>query len=176
MHVLSFFWCNWLHNVVLSTQGVLCTIIYNFVEISCSGSLESFLLNFNLKFDQGSFWPWMVLYRSDHYHEIIGKGTFCPSTDCWMDSPAFRLVPVYFFQIPQWFLCCLIILTSSVSLFIFACVHVVLATISSVFPLLHAQHLAVTRDHSSDCMRRYSWTPDTMDHSHNTVSSPIHSG
>ncbi|XP_032409105.1 ankyrin-3-like isoform X16 [Xiphophorus hellerii] len=37
-------------------------------------------------------------------------------------------------------------------------------------------HLAVTRDHSSDCMRRYSWTPDTMDHSHNTVSSPIHSG
>ncbi|XP_027862717.1 ankyrin-3-like isoform X12 [Xiphophorus couchianus] len=38
------------------------------------------------------------------------------------------------------------------------------------------KHLAVTRDHSSDCMRRYSWTPDTMDHSHNTVSSPIHSG
>ncbi|XP_014869853.1 ankyrin-3-like isoform X34 [Poecilia latipinna] len=37
-------------------------------------------------------------------------------------------------------------------------------------------HLAVTRDHSSDCMRRYSWTPDTMEHSHNTVSSPIHSG
>ncbi|XP_017164398.1 ankyrin-3 isoform X3 [Poecilia reticulata] len=37
-------------------------------------------------------------------------------------------------------------------------------------------HLAVTRDHSSDCVRRYSWTPDTMDHSHNTVSSPIHSG
>ncbi|KAM4591296.1 uncharacterized protein PAE49_015461 isoform 9-T9 [Odontesthes bonariensis] len=37
-------------------------------------------------------------------------------------------------------------------------------------------HLAVTRDHSSECMRRYSWTPDTMDHSHNTVSSPIHSG
>ncbi|XP_027134041.1 ankyrin-3 isoform X6 [Larimichthys crocea] len=39
------------------------------------------------------------------------------------------------------------------------------------------KHLAVTRDYSSDCMRRYSWTPDTMDHSaHNTVSSPIHSG
>ncbi|XP_014916741.1 ankyrin-3-like isoform X10 [Poecilia latipinna] len=38
------------------------------------------------------------------------------------------------------------------------------------------KHLAVTRDHSSDCMRRYSWTPDTMEHSHNTVSSPIHSG
>ncbi|XP_054874624.1 ankyrin-3 isoform X31 [Amphiprion ocellaris] len=37
-------------------------------------------------------------------------------------------------------------------------------------------HLAVTRDYSSECMRRYSWTPDTMDHSHNTVSSPIHSG
>ncbi|KAK5607627.1 hypothetical protein CRENBAI_008436 [Crenichthys baileyi] len=37
-------------------------------------------------------------------------------------------------------------------------------------------HLAVTGDYSSDCMRRYSWTPDTMDHSHNTVSSPIHSG
>lgn len=42
---------------------------------------------------------------------------------------------------------------------------------------LFSQHLAVTRDYSSDCMRRYSWTPDTMDHSaHNTVSSPIHSG
>ncbi|KAI3363322.1 hypothetical protein L3Q82_011948 [Scortum barcoo] len=37
-------------------------------------------------------------------------------------------------------------------------------------------HLAVTRDYSSECMRRYSWTPDTMDHSHNAVSSPIHSG
>uniref|UniRef100_A0A8C4ZX86 Ankyrin 3 n=1 Tax=Gadus morhua TaxID=8049 RepID=A0A8C4ZX86_GADMO len=38
-------------------------------------------------------------------------------------------------------------------------------------------HLAVTRDYSTECMRRYSWTPDTMDHSqHNTVSSPIHSG
>ncbi|XP_058507293.1 ankyrin-3-like isoform X33 [Solea solea] len=38
------------------------------------------------------------------------------------------------------------------------------------------KHLAVTRDISTECMRRYSWTPDTMDHSHNTVSSPIHSG
>ncbi|XP_061601867.1 ankyrin-3-like isoform X7 [Cololabis saira] len=38
------------------------------------------------------------------------------------------------------------------------------------------KHLAVTRDYSSECMRRYSWTPDTMDHSHNTASSPIHSG
>uniref|UniRef100_A0A3P8URX4 Ankyrin 3 n=1 Tax=Cynoglossus semilaevis TaxID=244447 RepID=A0A3P8URX4_CYNSE len=37
-------------------------------------------------------------------------------------------------------------------------------------------HLAVTRDYSSECMRRYSWTPDMVDHSHNTVSSPIHSG
>ncbi|XP_056147598.1 ankyrin-3-like [Lampris incognitus] len=37
-------------------------------------------------------------------------------------------------------------------------------------------HLAVTRDYNSECMRRYSWTPDTVDHSHNTVSSPIHSG
>ncbi|XP_034041478.1 ankyrin-3 isoform X16 [Thalassophryne amazonica] len=38
------------------------------------------------------------------------------------------------------------------------------------------KHLAVTRDYSSECMRRYSWTPDTMDHSHHPVSSPIHSG
>ncbi|XP_056291961.1 ankyrin-3-like isoform X8 [Pseudoliparis swirei] len=37
-------------------------------------------------------------------------------------------------------------------------------------------HLAVTGDYSSECVRRYSWTPDTMDHSHNTVASPIHSG
>uniref|UniRef100_G3P6B6 Ankyrin 3 n=1 Tax=Gasterosteus aculeatus aculeatus TaxID=481459 RepID=G3P6B6_GASAC len=29
---------------------------------------------------------------------------------------------------------------------------------------------------SDPYMRRYSWTPDTVDHSHNTVSSPIHSG
>ncbi|XP_071061851.1 ankyrin-3-like isoform X13 [Pseudochaenichthys georgianus] len=38
------------------------------------------------------------------------------------------------------------------------------------------KHLAVTRDYSTECMRRYSWTPDTVDHSPNTVSSPIHSG
>ncbi|XP_062256643.1 ankyrin-3-like isoform X15 [Platichthys flesus] len=40
------------------------------------------------------------------------------------------------------------------------------------------KHLAVTRDYGSECMRRYSWTPDTVDHSHshNTLSSPIHSG
>ncbi|XP_072293222.1 uncharacterized protein [Eucyclogobius newberryi] len=37
-------------------------------------------------------------------------------------------------------------------------------------------HLAVTRDYNTECMRRYSWTPDMMDHSHHTVSSPIHSG
>ncbi|KAM8860270.1 uncharacterized protein AB9W97_019870 isoform 42-T43 [Spinachia spinachia] len=37
-------------------------------------------------------------------------------------------------------------------------------------------HLAVTRENGSEYMRRYSWTPDTADHSHNTVSSPIHSG
>ncbi|XP_052436207.1 ankyrin-3 isoform X7 [Carassius gibelio] len=37
-------------------------------------------------------------------------------------------------------------------------------------------HLAVTRDYNSECMRRYSWTPDTVDHSHNTVCSPVHSG
>nr|XP_046209954.1 ankyrin-3-like isoform X27 [Oncorhynchus gorbuscha] len=37
------------------------------------------------------------------------------------------------------------------------------------------KHLAVTRDYDAECLRRYSWTPDTMDHS-NTVSSPIHSG
>ncbi|KAJ8013921.1 hypothetical protein DPEC_G00034840 [Dallia pectoralis] len=36
-------------------------------------------------------------------------------------------------------------------------------------------HLAVTRDYDAECLRRYSWTPDTMDHT-NTVSSPIHSG
>uniref|UniRef100_A0A8C5GHP3 Ankyrin-3-like n=1 Tax=Gouania willdenowi TaxID=441366 RepID=A0A8C5GHP3_GOUWI len=29
-------------------------------------------------------------------------------------------------------------------------------------------HLAVTRDYGSECMRRYSWTPDTMDHSQHT--------
>ncbi|XP_077960850.1 ankyrin-3 isoform X23 [Gasterosteus aculeatus] len=38
------------------------------------------------------------------------------------------------------------------------------------------KHLAVTRENGSEYMRRYSWTPDTVDHSHNTVSSPIHSG
>ncbi|XP_062320244.1 ankyrin-3 isoform X16 [Osmerus eperlanus] len=37
------------------------------------------------------------------------------------------------------------------------------------------KHLAVTQDHNSECLRRYSWTPDTMDHS-NAVSSPVHSG
>ncbi|XP_041722355.2 ankyrin-3 isoform X2 [Coregonus clupeaformis] len=37
------------------------------------------------------------------------------------------------------------------------------------------KHLAVTRDYDAECLRRYSWTPDTIDHN-NTVSSPIHSG
>uniref|UniRef100_A0A8C1VV35 Ankyrin 3a n=1 Tax=Cyprinus carpio TaxID=7962 RepID=A0A8C1VV35_CYPCA len=37
-------------------------------------------------------------------------------------------------------------------------------------------HLAVNREYNSECMRRYSWTPDTVDHSHNTVCSPVHSG
>uniref|UniRef100_A0A8C1IT81 Ankyrin 3a n=1 Tax=Cyprinus carpio TaxID=7962 RepID=A0A8C1IT81_CYPCA len=38
------------------------------------------------------------------------------------------------------------------------------------------KHLAVTREYNSECIRRYSWTPDTVDHSHNTVCSPVHSG
>ncbi|XP_077350718.1 ankyrin-3-like isoform X5 [Festucalex cinctus] len=38
------------------------------------------------------------------------------------------------------------------------------------------KHLAVTREYNSECMRRYSWTPDTVDHGHNIASSPIHSG
>ncbi|XP_077438755.1 uncharacterized protein LOC144061807 isoform X49 [Vanacampus margaritifer] len=37
-------------------------------------------------------------------------------------------------------------------------------------------HLAVTREYNSECLRRYSWTPDTVDHGHNIASSPIHSG
>ncbi|XP_035388358.1 ankyrin-3 isoform X2 [Electrophorus electricus] len=36
------------------------------------------------------------------------------------------------------------------------------------------KHLTVTRD--NECLRRYSWTPDTVDHAPNTVSSPVHSG
>ncbi|XP_063048277.1 ankyrin-3-like [Engraulis encrasicolus] len=40
-------------------------------------------------------------------------------------------------------------------------------------PTKDPQHLAVSRE--SECMRRYSWTPDTMDNA-NTVSSPVHSG
>ncbi|XP_077438721.1 ankyrin-3-like isoform X17 [Vanacampus margaritifer] len=38
------------------------------------------------------------------------------------------------------------------------------------------KHLAVTREYNSECLRRYSWTPDTVDHGHNIASSPIHSG
>uniref|UniRef100_A0AAY4EX92 Ankyrin-3 n=1 Tax=Denticeps clupeoides TaxID=299321 RepID=A0AAY4EX92_9TELE len=41
--------------------------------------------------------------------------------------------------------------------------------------VVHLQHLAVSRDYNADCLRRYSWTPDTMDNA-NTVSSPVHSG
>ncbi|XP_061693426.1 ankyrin-3-like isoform X4 [Syngnathoides biaculeatus] len=37
-------------------------------------------------------------------------------------------------------------------------------------------HLAVTQEYNSECLRRYSWTPDTVDHGHNIASSPIHSG
>ncbi|XP_049592746.1 ankyrin-3 isoform X22 [Syngnathus scovelli] len=38
------------------------------------------------------------------------------------------------------------------------------------------KHLAVTHEYNSECLRRYSWTPDTVDHGHNMASSPIHSG
>ncbi|XP_037398040.1 ankyrin-3 isoform X3 [Pygocentrus nattereri] len=37
------------------------------------------------------------------------------------------------------------------------------------------KQLSVSRE-QNECLRRYSWTPDTVDHTHNTVSSPIHSG
>ncbi|XP_037127880.1 ankyrin-3-like isoform X43 [Syngnathus acus] len=37
-------------------------------------------------------------------------------------------------------------------------------------------HLAVTHEYNHECLRRYSWTPDTVDHGHNMASSPIHSG
>lgn len=43
-------------------------------------------------------------------------------------------------------------------------------------PSFFSQHLAVTRDYNSECLRRYSWTPDTVDHGHNVASSPVHSG
>ncbi|XP_073774251.1 ankyrin-3 isoform X6 [Danio rerio] len=36
-------------------------------------------------------------------------------------------------------------------------------------------HLALAKDYNTDSMRRYSWTPDTMDNV-NLVSSPVHSG
>uniref|UniRef100_A0A8C7UWX2 Ankyrin 3 n=1 Tax=Oncorhynchus mykiss TaxID=8022 RepID=A0A8C7UWX2_ONCMY len=48
-------------------------------------------------------------------------------------------------------------------------------TIEEILAPTKDTHLAVTRDYDAECLRRYSWTPDTMDHS-NTVSSPIHSG
>nr|XP_021335900.1 ankyrin-3 isoform X2 [Danio rerio] len=39
----------------------------------------------------------------------------------------------------------------------------------------HYKHLALAKDYNTDSMRRYSWTPDTMDNV-NLVSSPVHSG
>ncbi|XP_024140597.1 ankyrin-3 isoform X17 [Oryzias melastigma] len=39
----------------------------------------------------------------------------------------------------------------------------------------HKKHLSMTKDADSDSMKRYSWTPDTLDNV-NLVSSPIHSG
>ncbi|XP_052466876.1 ankyrin-3 isoform X3 [Carassius gibelio] len=36
-------------------------------------------------------------------------------------------------------------------------------------------HLALAKDYNADSMRRYSWTPDTLDNV-NLVSSPVHSG
>ncbi|XP_055783022.1 ankyrin-3-like isoform X34 [Salvelinus fontinalis] len=48
-------------------------------------------------------------------------------------------------------------------------------TIEEILAPTKDTHLAVTRDYDAECLRRYSWTPDTMDHS-NAVSSPIHSG
>lgn len=37
------------------------------------------------------------------------------------------------------------------------------------------QHLALAKDYNTESMRRYSWTPDTLDNV-NLVSSPVHSG
>ncbi|XP_016350985.1 ankyrin-3-like isoform X3 [Sinocyclocheilus anshuiensis] len=39
----------------------------------------------------------------------------------------------------------------------------------------HYKHLALAKDYNADSMRRYSWTPDTLDNV-NLVSSPVHSG
>ncbi|XP_077062154.1 ankyrin 3b isoform X6 [Siphateles boraxobius] len=39
----------------------------------------------------------------------------------------------------------------------------------------HYKHLALAKDYNTESMRRYSWTPDTMDNV-NLVSSPVHSG
>ncbi|XP_016296468.1 ankyrin-3-like isoform X23 [Sinocyclocheilus anshuiensis] len=39
----------------------------------------------------------------------------------------------------------------------------------------HYKHLALAKDYNADSMRRYSWTPDTLDNV-NLASSPIHSG
>src|SRR4029434_6327085 len=51
-----------------------------------------------------------------------------------------------------------------------ACVSVCVCVCVFVCVVLH-QHLVVTRE--SESLRRYSWTPDTMDNA-NTVSSPVH--
>ncbi|XP_051771718.1 ankyrin-3 isoform X3 [Ctenopharyngodon idella] len=39
----------------------------------------------------------------------------------------------------------------------------------------HYKHLALAKDYNTESMRRYSWTPDTLDNV-NLVSSPVHSG
>ncbi|XP_072768817.1 uncharacterized protein [Nerophis lumbriciformis] len=39
----------------------------------------------------------------------------------------------------------------------------------------HNKHLAAAKDQDQDSLRRYSWTPETMDNI-NMVSSPVHSG
>ncbi|XP_042623178.1 ankyrin-3-like isoform X10 [Cyprinus carpio] len=39
----------------------------------------------------------------------------------------------------------------------------------------HYKHLALAKDYNADSVRRYSWTPDTLDNV-NLVSSPVHSG
>ncbi|XP_048125278.1 ankyrin-3 isoform X2 [Alosa alosa] len=51
--------------------------------------------------------------------------------------------------------------------------HNVFKDISYMIDPPNKQHLAITRE--SECLRRYSWTPETVDNA-NTVSSPIHSG
>ncbi|XP_062862895.1 ankyrin-3-like isoform X3 [Trichomycterus rosablanca] len=46
-----------------------------------------------------------------------------------------------------------------------------------IFFMVDSQNKHLTVSHEkNDSFRRSSWTPDTVDHAHNTVSSPIHSG